>query len=130
LITFNSLAQEYNAGTFFREYKPLNHLIMATKGKQKSDKDNKKEEFPGYPIYPESEDIYSRNKEETDLDPENPDRIKAPNDKPDTPNEKDFLDDVSGGDLDVPGAELDDQDEEIGREDEENNFYSLGGDKD
>ena len=34
-----------------------------------------------------------------------------------------------GGDLDVPGAELDDADEDIGEEDEQNNYYSLGGDK-
>ena len=38
--------------------------------------------------------------------------------------------DVTGGDLDVPGAEADDDNEEIGEEDEENNYYSLGGDKD
>lgn len=103
---------------------------MAGKGKQKPATDQKKEEFPGYPIYPESEDIYSRAKEEADLDPENPDRIKAPNEDPDSPNEKDFLDDVSGSDLDIPGAELDDESEANGSEDEENNHYSLGGDKD
>jgi hypothetical protein len=33
-------------------------------------------------------------------------------------------------DLDIPGAELDDANEELGSEDEENNYYSLGGDKD
>ena len=38
--------------------------------------------------------------------------------------------DVSGSDLDIPGAEADDDNEEIGEEDEENNYYSLGGDKD
>eukprot|EP01030_Chromulinospumella_sphaerica_P012183 gene12183-11973_t len=38
--------------------------------------------------------------------------------------------DVSGSDLDVPGAESDDDNEAIGEEDEENNYYSLGGDKD
>lgn len=38
--------------------------------------------------------------------------------------------DVSGSDLDIPGAEEDDENESIGEEDEENNFYSLGGDKD
>lgn len=30
---------------------------------------------------------------------------------------------------DVPGAELDDENEDIGEEDEENNYYSLGGDR-
>lgn len=34
-----------------------------------------------------------------------------------------------GSDLDVPGSELDDKNEEIGEEDEENNYYSLGGDR-
>lgn len=38
--------------------------------------------------------------------------------------------DVSGSDLDIPGAEADDDNEAIGEEDEENNYYSLGGDKD
>ena len=32
-------------------------------------------------------------------------------------------------DLDVPGDELDDTNEELGEEDEENNYYSLGGDR-
>ncbi|MGZ5134836.1 MAG: hypothetical protein ACXWCG_06790 [Flavitalea sp.] len=31
--------------------------------------------------------------------------------------------------LDVPGEELDDQNESLGEEDEENNYYSLGGDR-
>lgn len=34
-----------------------------------------------------------------------------------------------GNDLDVPGSEADDANEAIGEEDEENNYYSLGGDK-
>lgn len=32
-------------------------------------------------------------------------------------------------DLDVPGSELDDANERIGEEDEENNYYSLGGER-
>jgi len=32
-------------------------------------------------------------------------------------------------DMDVPGSELDDENESIGEEDEENNYYSLGGDR-
>ena len=31
--------------------------------------------------------------------------------------------------LDVPGEELDDANEDLGEEDEENNYYSLGGDR-
>lgn len=37
---------------------------------------------------------------------------------------------TSGSSLDVPGADADDANESIGEEDEENNYYSLGGDKD
>ena len=35
----------------------------------------------------------------------------------------------AGADLDVPGSEDDDASEDIGEEDEENNYYSLGGDR-
>ncbi|MDQ2751415.1 MAG: hypothetical protein M3R72_00145 [Bacteroidota bacterium] len=37
--------------------------------------------------------------------------------------------DRTGDDLDVSGGDLDDADENIGEEDEENNYYSLGGDR-
>lgn len=79
----------------------------------------------GYPIYPPSDDIYSRLKNEHDIDPEQITKKKAPNEQK---NELDFEEDVSGGDLDVPGTELDDVQEEVGSEDEENNYYSIGGD--
>jgi len=100
--------------------------IMATK---KNDKDNNErgEEFPGYPHYPASEDIYNRATKEGDLDPEDLTQRKSKNDGVGEWNEKDFEDDITGGDLDIPGAELDDALEAIGSEDEENN-YSLGGD--
>ena len=82
-------------------------------------------------MYPTTGDIYSKLKEETEVDPENPSKIKSNSEDPDEKlNEKDFKDDVSGGDLDIPGSELDDEQEQIGSEDEENNGYSLGGDKD
>lgn len=86
------------------------------------------ENLPGYPFYPNSEDVYSRLKEETEIDPEDPSKFKVKNEIPDITNEKDFADDLSGGDLDIPGSELDDAQEIIGSEDEENNYYSLGGD--
>ena len=95
-----------------------------------ANKKNKKDNFPGYPLYPESEDIFNNNKEETEIDPENLKATKAPNEKRRSLNEKNFKDDVSGGDLDIPGSELDDDMENIGSEDEENNYYSLGGDND
>jgi len=65
------------------------------------------DQAPGYPVYPASEDIYSKQKGEPYDEAE------------DTPLDIE---------LDVPGAELDDADELIGEEDEENNYYSLGGD--
>jgi hypothetical protein len=84
--------------------------------------------LPGYPEYPESEDIFRRGLIENKLDPNDPSIIKPPNMEPDTMNEKSFEDDLTGDDLDIPGGELDDQEEDIGNEDEENNYYSLGGD--
>ena len=94
----------------------------------KKNKTGKKQEndFPGYPIYPASEDIYS-NEKETDLDPETLHK-KTTIEDPDKPNHVSNMKDMSGEDLDIPGSELDDTQESIGSEDEENNFYSLGGD--
>src|ERR1035437_10143284 len=99
--------------------------------KEKSDKLNptesqadkdEKNNFEGYPIYPDSEDIY-KNFQEEDINPEDTSKTKEPN----TTNAlrmKD-LDDKSGeNDLDIPGADLDDLQEDIGNEDEENNYYS------
>ncbi|MBL7931488.1 MAG: hypothetical protein JNL60_06285 [Bacteroidia bacterium] len=96
--------------------------------KQKSGPEKQNDDLPGYPIYPSDEDIYSRAKKESELDPENPANRKKADEETGTLNEKNFRDDVSGGDLDVPGSELDDAQEQIGSEDEENNLYSLGGD--
>lgn len=104
-------------------------LKMKNDKNKKIPKDTSKaNEFPGYQNYPAKEDIYSMNKEEEDLDPENILKMKSPNEKPDEPNEKDFGDIVTGSDLDIPGSEQDDAQEDIGSEDEENNYYSLGGD--
>jgi len=83
--------------------------------------------LPGYPTYPDSEDIYNQGKEEADIDPEQV-TLDKENEVPGENNEKNFEDDFSGDDLDVPGSELDDDEEETGNEDEENNLYSLGGD--
>ena len=82
----------------------------------------------GYKRYPAHEDIYRRQKEEKDIDPEDTSKLKTPNEDLGELNEKDFEDDVTGSDLDIPGTELDDSMEDIGSEDEENNYYSLGGD--
>jgi hypothetical protein len=88
----------------------------------------KRVKLPGYKHYPPSEDIYRQEKEEKDIDPEDPTHRKSPNEYPGKRNEKDFKDDYSGSDLDIPGSELDDTMEDIGSEDEENNYYSIGGD--
>ncbi|MDP4208182.1 MAG: hypothetical protein Q8928_05145 [Bacteroidota bacterium] len=87
-----------------------------------------KNNFSGYPLYPESEDIYRKLQEDKSVDPEDTSKVKISNESDGTNNEKDFNDDVSGGDLDIPGSELDDNQETVGSEDEENNYYSLGGD--
>jgi len=68
----------------------------------------KEKKFPDYPSYPESEDIFNKEKKTSYI-----------------PDDQDF--NMEQG-LDVPGSELDDKDEDIGEEDEENNYYSLGGD--
>jgi hypothetical protein len=88
------------------------------------------ENFPDYPLYPASEDIFHKNIIEKEINPEDILKTKAPNEssKNGANNEKDFTNDKSGNDLDIPGSELDDEQENIGSEDEENNYYSLGGD--
>jgi len=104
--------------------------------KEKSDKlkpaesqtGNKEENnYPGYPIYPDNEDIYKNFQEEEDINPENISKIKVPNGN-NSLRRKDLDDEPGKNDLDIPGAELDDLQEDIGSEDEENNYYSLGGD--
>ncbi len=51
----------------------------------------------GYPLYPASEDVYAKDKEETEIDPEDITKKKPLNEKPEAANEKGFKDDVSGG---------------------------------
>jgi hypothetical protein len=97
------------------------------KAEETGKQDDKNLEFPGYQPYPVSEDIYYQFTEESEIDPEDPSKLKE-YETPGAKNEKDFEEDVSGSDLDIPGAELDDLNEAIGSEDEENNHYSLGGD--
>jgi len=100
------------------------------KAKENKNQSENKKALPGYPLYPASEDIYERGKEEIDLDPEKPSQKKVVEENNGKLNELTFEDDAMGGDLDVPGSELDDKRENTGSEDEENNLYSLGGDKD
>ena len=92
--------------------------------------DESAEQLEGYPHYPKSEDIYSKFKEEQNIDPEDVTRLKDFNPLEDVVPDEDFEADeeIMGTDLDVPGADLDDETEDIGNEDEENNYYSIGGD--
>ena len=92
-----------------------------------SDKE-KKNNFPGYPAYPSSDDIYSQSDEQKDINPEDISKTKELKNNFGKNNEKDFNDDVSGDDLDVPGSEIDDEQVKVGSEDEENEYYSLGSD--
>ena len=85
-------------------------------------------DLSGYPAYPPGEDIYSKYKEEEDINPEDISRTKESGYINGENDETDLNDDASGRDLDIPGTELDDNQEDIGSEDEENNYYSLGGD--
>ena len=126
--------------------------------------------FPGYPHYPQSEDVMMTSAvQRTELEVEKlPERVpvdstaSVQNDNSENTgkvshtesdlNQDDLVAlggkdqnmdmgddeimnlsgeryDHTGDDLDIPGAELDDENEKTGNEDEENNYYSLGGDK-
>ena len=89
-----------------------------------------KDTLQGYQSYPESEDIYTRFREEKNMDPEDISRLKGPgkSDNAPTNSGEESNDEVFGSNLDVPGSELDDEQENVGNEDEENNYYSIGGD--
>ncbi|MNF27747.1 hypothetical protein D3C84_84080 [compost metagenome] len=97
----------------------------------KSNPDKKdKNKIPDSLLYPPSEDIYSQFKKESEIDPEDPSKKKAPVEINNIRelNQKDFDEDVSGGDLDIPDFDLDDELDIAGNEDEENSHYSIGGD--
>ena len=98
----------------------------SSKNRVRKDKDiNQK----GYPLYDESEDIYEKFEEESDINPANISKEKDSNSTNVLRQEElDRKRKIGGKDLDVPGSELDDEQEDIGSEDEENNYYSLGGD--
>ncbi|MES1223077.1 MAG: hypothetical protein ABUT20_46720 [Bacteroidota bacterium] len=89
---------------------------MNTNRKKKPGESEDDEKFP-LPVYEPGDDIYSRGKELSFEEIENPDAITMGNEGR-----------ILGSELDTPGTELDDNDEGIGEEDEENNYYSLGGD--
>ncbi len=127
----NSEKEEVNIKNLEDYYNSLKELVnkYAITHVEANPKTEESSAFPGYPLYPPSEDIYNQGKKEMELNPEDFSKRKVTNkSEHGSWNEKDFATDKSGADLDVPGSELDDQDELVGNEDEENNYYSLGGD--
>ncbi len=92
-------------------------MSRKNQNQQNPDSREKKDELPGYPVYPSDEDIFQKEKKVAF------DESEITGQKKNTSNPG--LDE----DLDIPGAELDDANELIGEEDEENNYYSLGGDE-
>ena len=88
---------------------------------------NAQNDFPGYPLYAPSEDIYNKEKKDTHINPDDNSEIVdvAPGSKW---NEEDYDSTLSGDDLDVPGSENNETEAAPGKEDEENSYYSLGGD--
>ena len=78
----------------------------------------------GYPIYPETEDIYHKWKKEKSIDP---DHILKFNEKdiPEIKNNKDFNDDVPESEPEIAESETE---EIIGMEDDENTYFMLGSD--
>lgn len=91
--------------------------------------------YPGYPMYPASDDIFSKFRRDASVDPEEAAEMQDSMNKAkiQTRNEQDFEENLAerysvGDGLDVPGSELDNKQENIGSEDEENNYYSIGGD--
>jgi hypothetical protein len=89
-----------------------------------------KNKLPDSLLYPPEEDIYRKFHKESEIDPEDISKKKAPVEINNISelNQKEFDEDMSGGDLDIPGSEFDDDFEISGNEDEENNHYSIGGD--
>lgn len=127
----NKDTEELETKNFEHYYSSLHNIYTEYLNSHTSkniDADKAMEPFPGYPLYPASDDIYNKGFKEGIVNPEDPSTQKAPNEIGHSANEKDFETDRSGDDLDIPGANLDNQQESIGSEDEENNYYSLGGD--
>ncbi len=83
---------------------------MAYEPQKPADKD-----LPGYEAYPDDEDIFSKGKEESLIDPDDISRKKSPNEKADAMNEKTFEEDMTGEDLDIPGSEDDEKEENEGQ---------------
>ena len=84
--------------------------------------------FPGYTVYPASEDIYNIFKKDPAVNPDDNSIIKPEHKKKGEWNEKDYSNELTGDDLDIPGNEINEDINDAGIEDEENDYFSLGGD--
>jgi hypothetical protein len=132
LIQSNVTKPPYTALNFVKS----NFLKHVTKNNENTNRPlgqpaNKQDStLAGYPSYPAEDDIYSKYKQEKEINPEDVSKTKDPYERKDaiTDMGKNSPVDDFGRDLDIPGSELDDNQEDIGSEDEENNYYSLGGD--
>lgn len=82
-------------------------------------------------VTPEDREMLTAAFQNRDMDDPNEEEVQID----EVDNDGDPLNELSGdyghtgADLDVPGSAADDANENIGEEDEENNYYSLGGDK-
>jgi hypothetical protein len=88
---------------------------------------NNNADLPGYPVYPASQDIYSKEEKVTNINPDDNSEITDVKSGT-TWNEEDYDTTLSGDDLDVPGSEIEGNEDAPGKEDEENSYYSIGGD--
>jgi len=84
-------------------------------------------DYPAYKPYPPDEDIYTKDEQETTIDPEDLSQDRS-YPKTGVKKEDEAEADVSELDLDIPGVDLDDEMESVGSEDEENNYYSITDD--
>ncbi|WP_281225209.1 hypothetical protein [Flavobacterium aquiphilum] len=101
---------------------------LRTNGISRNNEDKNK--LPDSLLYPPEEDIYRKFHKESEIDPEDISKKKAPVEINNISelNQKEFDEDMSGDDLDIPGSEIDDDFENLGNDDEENDYYSIGGD--
>ena len=77
--------------------------------------------------YPPENDIYGRDNQAQDINPEDLSTKKATNELNDNPEEIDLCNNYDGIYLDMPGADLYDADEKIAEEDEESKYFSIAG---
>lgn len=96
--------------------------------KPKYQEDKKHENLPGYPSYPESEDIYENYKEEASINPEDTSKTKSPNNT-NAWRQNPLDNKANAKDLDIPGTAVDNPKENAVNEDEENKYFSLGSDR-